>query len=114
MKLNHPTGVEAENSALAFLVGQGLTLVERNWHCRYGELDLVMQHGAVYVFVEVKYRKNSQFGGAINSISSAKCAKLMRTAELYLQTKQIDVSCRIDGVFLQGDQEPIWLKNILG
>lgn len=114
MKLNHPKGIEGENLALSFLEKQGLTLVERNWHCRYGELDLVMKEGAVYVFVEVKYRKNDQFGGAINSISSAKCAKLMRTAELYLQTNQINNSCRVDGVFLQDNQAPIWLKNILG
>ncbi len=114
MKLNHPTGIAAEDNALNFLQQQGLKLIERNWHCPCGELDLVMQQGNTYVFVEVKYRKNNDFGGAINSISATKYAKLMQSSAFYLQTKRIGAPCRIDAVFLQEGQAPVWLKNISG
>ena len=114
MKPTHPAGALAEDYALSFLCKQGLSLVERNWHCSFGELDLVMRQGSTYVFVEVKYRKSNDFGGAINSISTAKCAKIMRSAEFYLQTKRIGAACRVDAVLLQEGLAPVWLKNILG
>ncbi|OZA41057.1 MAG: hypothetical protein B7X81_14500, partial [Hydrogenophilales bacterium 17-61-76] len=49
-------GQSAEARAEAFLVKQGLALVARNWHCRFGEIDLIMQDGATRVFVEVRLR----------------------------------------------------------
>ncbi|WP_434776934.1 YraN family protein [Neisseria sp. Ec49-e6-T10] len=114
MKLNHPTGQQTEDAALAYLKKKGLQLIERNWHCAFGEIDLVMRQGDIYVFVEVKYRKNNQFGGSMYSISDAKCAKLTKTIELYLQTKRIQAPCRVDAWLLQGQNEPVWLQNILG
>ena len=114
MKMNHPTGIVAESRALDFLCAQGLRLLEQNWHCRLGELDLVMLEQHTYVFIEVKYRKNTHFGGAIYSISASKYAKLMRAAEFYLQTKRIQAPSRIDAVLLQDGCQPVWLKNISG
>ncbi len=114
MKLNHPTGIIAENLALCFLQSQGLRLVIQNWHCRFGELDLVMLEQHTYVFVEVKYRKNTHFGGAIQSISASKYAKLVRAAECYLQTHRIQAPSRIDAILLQDGCSPVWLKNISG
>ena len=114
MKLNHPVGAKAEQIAFEYLQQQGLKLIERNWHCPFGEIDLIMQERNSYIFIEVKYRKTKLFGGAIYSINQAKCARIMRTAEFYLQTKRIDAPCRIDAVILQANETPVWLKNILG
>lgn len=57
MRLNHKQGAAAEDAALAFLLGKGYSLLARNWHCAYGEIDLIVKNGSTIVFVEVKYRK---------------------------------------------------------
>lgn len=57
MRLNHKQGVAAEDAALAFLQAKGCSLLARNWHCAYGEIDLIVKNGGTIVFVEVKYRK---------------------------------------------------------
>ena len=114
MKLSHPAGRAAEERALQFLQQQGCLLRERNWHCRYGEIDLIMQHGEMLLFVEVKFRRSNAFGGAAYSITPAKLAKLQRSAEHYLQTQHINPPCRLDAVLLQGAQTPQWIQNISG
>ena len=55
MRLNHKQGVAGEDSALAFLLSQGCKLIARNWHCAYGEIDLIVKNGNMILFVEVKY-----------------------------------------------------------
>ncbi len=74
------TGTKAEDDALAFLQGQGLTPVTRNFRCRSGEIDLIMQDGNTLVFVEVRKRKNRLYGGAAASITPAKQQKLIKNA----------------------------------
>ena len=62
-------GSEAERFARTFLEQQGLTFIMKNYRCRTGEIDLVMQDGDELVFVEVKYRSQSQYGSAIEFFS---------------------------------------------
>lgn len=62
-------GNAAEQAALELLLGRGLKLVERNYRCRGGELDLVMLDGKTLVFVEVRYRATPSFGGAAGSVN---------------------------------------------
>lgn len=59
MRLNHKQGTAGEDAALAFLQSQGCTLLARNWHCAYGEIDLIVKNGGMILFVEVKYRKTN-------------------------------------------------------
>ena len=54
MKLNHPQGQAAEEQALAYLQQQGCQLIARNWHCKHGEIDLIMLSGCLLLFIEVK------------------------------------------------------------
>lgn len=114
MKLNHPTGQTAEDTALAFLQTQGCELVARNWHCRYGEIDLIMRSGNTLLFIEVKFRKSDKFGGAAYSITPAKLVKIQRAVETYLQQNPHNGTCRLDAVLLQGNQAPQWIQNITG
>ena len=114
MRLNHATGQAAEDTAAGYLKKQGCRILARNWHCRYGEIDLIMQHGETLLFVEVKFRRSNAFGGAAYSITPAKLAKLQRSAEYYLQTQHINPPCRLDAVLLQGAQAPQWIQNISG
>jgi putative endonuclease len=97
-------GELAEATAATFLQAKGLTLLERNFHCRYGEIDLIMRHAKTLVFIEVRLRSHAQFGGAAMSINQAKQEKLRRAAEYYLQTHNGiygDTACRFDAILMQ-------------
>jgi len=102
----------AENTAATFLQQQGLTLVEKNFRCKYGEIDLVMREGNTLVFVEVRLRTSDKFGGAALSINPSKQQKLSRTAEQYLQLHG-DCNCRFDAILMQStDINAVeWVKN---
>lgn len=115
MRLNHKQGEAGEDAALAFLQSQGCTLLARNWHCAYGEIDLIVKNGGMILFVEVKYRKNRQFGGVAYSISPSKLLKLQRNVEYYLQQNRLtNVPCRLDAVLIEGSRPPEWIQNITG
>ncbi len=102
----------AEHTAATFLQQQGLILLEKNFHSKYGEIDLVMREGDTLVFVEVRLRTSEQFGGAASSITLIKQQKLSRTAEQYLQLHG-DCNCRFDAILMQStDINAVeWIKN---
>lgn len=77
-------GALGEQLAVDHLRGLGLQIVERNWRCRYGELDVVAADGRTLVFVEVKTRTGDQFGGAVAAVTPAKVRRLRRLAGLWL------------------------------
>lgn len=113
MKLNkNNAGLDAEHAAATFLQSKGLRLIAQNYHCRFGEIDLVMQEGKTLVFVEVRMRSNTAFGGAASSITPQKQQKLILTAQHYLQ-QHGNAPCRFDVVLISGKQaEQIeWITN---
>lgn len=109
-------GKQAEDLACDFLRQQGLRLLQRNYATRYGEIDLVMQDNDTTVFVEVRYRKRSDYVDAISSIDAYKQRKLVRAAQHYLQHSRHHQlqSARFDVVAIgeQENQPQIrWIKN---
>lgn len=110
-------GKETEHIAQQYLCAQGLEFVAANFHSRQGEIDLIMKDSNTYVFVEVKYRKNSNFGGAIASVTKSKQIKIKHSITFYLQQSglnEYNTPCRIDVVSLEGDihkPQITWLKN---
>ncbi|STZ76943.1 YraN family protein [Bergeriella denitrificans] len=115
MRLNHTQGRAGEDAALAFLEAQGCRLLARNWHCAYGEIDLIVKNGNTILFVEVKYRRSSGFGGAAYSITPSKLLKLQRSVEYYLLQHGLkNAACRLDAVLIQGNDAPVWVQNITG
>jgi len=116
MKLHaHNAGLPAEQLAATFLQNRGLTLVEINFHCRYGEIDLIMLERQTLVFVEVRLRSNARFGGAAASITPHKQQKLIRVAQFYIQTHHVTSPCRFDAVLMpQIDIMQIeWIRNAI-
>jgi putative endonuclease len=103
------TGARCEDIACAHLASAGLILVERNFNCRYGEIDLIMRERDVVVFVEVRYRRGAGarggFGDGIDSVSAAKRAKLARAAAVFLSMhpRLANQTCRFDVVAIAGD-----------
>lgn len=78
-------GRTAEAQACLYLQQQGLVLLERNYRCRLGEIDLIMTHGDSTVFVEVRYRRSNRYGSGAESVNSRKQQKLIAAAQSYLQ-----------------------------
>lgn len=103
-------GKEAENHAASFLQSQGLRLVTRNYRCRMGEIDLIMEHGGILVFVEVRLRRSTSFGGASASINGHKQRKLIHAAQHYLQQQAKQPPCRFDALLLDGLKIE-WIKD---
>lgn len=108
-----PEGAAAEQFAAEFLMQQGLVLLTRNYRSRFGEIDLIMRDGETLVFVEVRLRRNSRFGGAAASIDARKQQRLILTAQRYLARLPQIPPCRFDVVLLDNAQglAPDWLKN---
>lgn len=105
-------GKDAEARAARYLESQGLAIVARNYHCRYGEIDLIARDGATLVFVEVRARSSNAFGGAAASITTGKQQKLTRTALHYLAGAGRTPQCRFDAMLLSGDNGPVeWIRD---
>ena len=105
-------GAAAEQLATDYLARQGLSVIERNFRVRGGEIDLICRDGESTVFVEVRLRSRSDFGGAAGSITSAKQARLILAARHWL-VRHGETPCRFDCVLLDGlDTHNIeWLRN---
>lgn len=96
-------GQQAEALAQHHLEARGLRLVQRNYQCRRGEIDLVMEEGATLVFVEVRYRRTGAYGRPEETVGPRKQARLVAAAQHYLQhTRQHARPCRFDVVALTG------------
>lgn len=94
---------------------KGLRFIAANVRGRGGEIDLIAKDGQVIVFVEVRFRQSSRFGGAAASVTLAKQHKLLQTAHLWLarHNGSFDtVDCRFDVIAFTGN-EIEWLKTLL-
>jgi len=107
-------GAQAEDAALGFLLSQGLRLQQRNYHCRLGEIDLILLDGATLVFVEVRMRRSQAFGGAAESITPRKRGRLLAAARHYLATQRSTPACRFDAVLMQQNGALEWIKDAFG
>jgi putative endonuclease len=110
-KTTKASGDAAENLACDYLQAQGLHLLMRNYRLRSGEIDLVMRDSSHLVFVEVRYRKTQQFGGALYSIDQRKQQKIINTAQHYLQRYRVTLPARFDVVAITGNNDIQWLQN---
>jgi putative endonuclease len=111
-KTSREQGDAAEEQARRHLEGHGLRTVARNVRSRFGEIDLIMLDNRTLVFVEVRYRHSSRFGGAVASIDAKKQRRLIATAHGYLQQQPHDGPCRFDVVAISATPNGIeWLQH---
>jgi putative endonuclease len=106
------SGQSGEDDALRHLQAQGMILRERNFRCKGGEIDLIMEDRKTLVFVEVRKRAQARHGGAAASITSAKQRRLIIAAQFYLMRYKMPPPCRFDVVAIDG-MELTWLKNAI-
>ncbi len=106
-------GDDAERAAERYLITHGLSLVERNYRTRFGEIDLIMRDGDALVFIEVRLRKNDDFGGAAASIGTHKQRRIAAAAQQYIAALRNPPPCRFDAVLIMGTKIE-WLKDAFG
>ncbi len=112
-------GQLAENNAYDFLVKKGLKPVARNYRCKYGEIDLILQDQETLVFIEVRYRKNTRYGTSAETVTASKQKKLVLAAQYFiLNNRDYQASpCRFDVAALspgpKGKEKLAieWIKN---
>ena len=109
---NREVGGCYERIAAGYLENQALTILEYNFRCKVGEIDLIAQDKNYIVFVEVKYRRDREQGWAAEAVGVRKQRKIMKVAQVYLLKKfrTIELPCRFDVVSIDGD-EISWYKD---
>ncbi|WP_257279949.1 MULTISPECIES: YraN family protein [unclassified Endozoicomonas] len=123
LKLRNNPGLSAENRALEYLKARGMKLVNRNYACKAGEVDLIMLDKETLVFVEVRFRSQSQLGSAAESITTRKQNKIRKAANhfLALHSKHQHRLCRFDAFLLKNaspyddansEKNIEWIKGI--
>lgn len=117
MNWNRRKGLHYESQARKFLEQRGLKLLAENYHCRFGEIDLVMLQQEALCFIEVKFRKSQAYGGAISAIPPQKQRKIVKTA-LFFVAERKDMAqraMRFDALIIQqqstGESDINWIQN---
>lgn len=106
-------GTHYETQARLYLEKHGLVFLSANFRCRHGEIDLIMREDQQWVFIEVRYRRQTHFGDGIASITHHKKQRLHRAALVYLmQRKRLyKVPVRFDIISIDSKQQFTWIKN---
>jgi putative endonuclease len=107
-------GARAEDLCAGLLRAAGLVLIERNWRCRHGEIDLIAEDRGMLVFAEVRMRTGPGFGGAGESVTAAKRQRLIAAARLYL-ARRPEAWCRFDVFLVDGASANVqWIRDAFG
>ena len=109
---NRAIGTDYETRACEFLETQGFSVLERNFRCRQGEIDIIAWDGTYLVFVEVKYRKTAGSGSPLSAVDFRKQKKISRVALYYLTKNGLPETtpCRFDVVGIS-PKETVLIKN---
>ncbi len=110
MENRRKIGTAYEEKAAAYLRAQGYRILEQNFRCKFGEIDLIGEESGLLVFLEVKYRKSSQFGNPAEAVTPAKQRTICRVADFYRMSRRIgeNQGCRFDIVAILGDQVQVY------
>lgn len=110
-KCSRNVGADKERLACAYLDSRGLRLLERNYRCRRGEIDLVMREADTLVFVEVRFRASTRFGTPAETVDLKKQRRLAAAAAHYLQQNPNNLPCRFDVIALSGPNRIDWIRG---
>ena len=108
-------GTQYESMAVQYLTEAGYHILERNFRCRTGEIDIIAKDGAYLVFVEVKYRASAACGSALEAVDYRKQQSILRVAQYYMVSHGYgtQTNCRFDVVAIQGT-EIMLIQNAFG
>lgn len=105
-------GNKYEDKSVEILKQESYKILERNYQNRYGEIDIIAAKDDEIIFIEVKYRKNFNYGFGFEAIDSKKLKKIFNLAQIYIQEKKyFDYKLRFDCMSYL-DEELSWIKNM--
>ena len=106
-------GKSAEKTAVKLLRKNGYKIIETNYRCKQGEIDVVARHGKYLVFCEVKARRNKNYGTALEGVTPTKMNRIRRAAEHYRTKKNLlDLDCRFDVLTIDESDEGVRIELI--
>lgn len=109
----HITGKEGEDIASDYLIQNGYKILKRNFYTRQGEIDIIAKEKDEYVFIEVKTRKNKQYGQPIDAIDKNKMKHIKRAISYYLYINKLENKfIRIDVIEIKYIKNKIYIKHI--
>lgn len=108
------SGKMGEDLVCVFLAEKGYTILERNFHSRWGEVDVIAKDGDVVVFVEVKTRKNADYGRPCEYVTPSKMKKLIKTAFIYLNGEECEMRFDVAEVFYGTENKINYIENAFG
>ena len=105
------TGAAYEQAAGYYLEQQGYVILQYNYRCRVGEIDLIARDGDCLVFCEVKYRRSGSWGNPLEAVDARKQYRISRCARYYMMEKRLgDIPCRYDVIGIEGSRITL-IKN---
>ncbi|MGP3954737.1 YraN family protein [Nonomuraea sp. 3N208] len=108
-------GRQGEQLAVTYLEAKGMKIIERNWRCRHGEIDIIAEEGPNLIVVEVKTRSSRSHGTALESVSPAKLDRLRMLAAKWLATQSRTFDAvRVDVIALERFAGDFALRHIRG
>jgi putative endonuclease len=110
MRAKDVRGRLGEDMAAAHLVEQGLTVLDRNWRCEVGEIDIVARDGDTLVICEVKTRRTRLFGDPLEAVTAEKATRLRRLAARWVVEHEVrprEIRIDLVGIVLEGDSPQI-------
>ncbi|OMF51351.1 YraN family protein [Paenibacillus peoriae] len=109
-------GAMGEEAAALFLENLGYRIIERNWRCRSGEIDLIAKQEHILVFIEVRSRSSSKYGTPAESVTARKIAQVRQTAAVYLHMNGIgEAPIRFDMISAQlTDEKAVVTDHLIG
>ncbi|MDF2945062.1 MAG: hypothetical protein K0S01_3920 [Herbinix sp.] len=112
---NRAVGTQYEEKAAGYLAKNGYHILEKNFRCKIGEIDLIARNEGYLCFIEVKYRSGTSKGFPAEAITSNKIRRITRTAEFYMLLHKLpqDTPCRFDAVVML-ENEVSLIKNAFG
>jgi putative endonuclease len=106
-------GRAGEEAAVQYLLQRGYRILQRNYRCRVGEIDLVAQDGGTLVFIEVKTRRSQRFGPAASAVTFEKQRHVIKASQMYMtQMKKAYGLCRFDVVAVEMDAHGLHIELI--
>ncbi|GAA3593497.1 YraN family protein [Nonomuraea rosea] len=114
-KHDRELGKQGEQVAVTYLEAEGMKIIDRNWRCRHGEIDIIAEEGPNLIVVEVKTRSGRSHGTALESVSPAKLARLRMLAARWLATQPRTFdTVRVDVIALERFAGDFALRHVRG
>lgn len=109
------SGKIGEDAVCRYIEDKGCKILARNFHSRWGEVDIISQDGETTVFIEVKTRKSDSFGTPAEFVTAGKRKKIIKTAMVYLENRECDMRFDVAEVYIKNNIYKInYIENAFG